>query len=451
MEKTKVVFIGAGVGNLLAANYLHEHLGNDFLILEKGSAQDERNCPGARNAHCLNCTVCQTASGTGGANALNGNKLCHFPASRSVVDFGGEELEPPAMNYIRSFSRAITENARSERTTTSAFKYYHSDIFTRSDFAELIRNLSREIKNRIRNNEEVIGIRCLEKSVIVETHRNIYEAERIVFGTGRSSYRFLADFLSDNGFAYERLSQDIGIRVEGPRELFSETYYYQVDPKLKFSYPEGSGRTFCAHNQGKVVPVQLGSSSYADGAFGDFSTGLNNIALMVRTSAPLSIDKLEHWAKEMNRQAKGNLFMGEVSMSEPRKAMLQILELIKQFPTSNHARLFERLLRDLFIGEHAIFRFDATAPLTMKVYAPAIDRYWIRPALNRDFSLKGNGNIYVIGDAAGLSRGFLQAMFTGYAWARAFVEKMLENSDNHDKIRCSGVPSGLFGDAIQER
>lgn len=35
MENYKVIFIGAGVGNLLAANHLFAQGFNDFIILEK--------------------------------------------------------------------------------------------------------------------------------------------------------------------------------------------------------------------------------------------------------------------------------------------------------------------------------------------------------------------------------------------------------------------------------
>lgn len=35
MRNSKVIFIGAGVGNLLAANYLLRHGVKDFVILEK--------------------------------------------------------------------------------------------------------------------------------------------------------------------------------------------------------------------------------------------------------------------------------------------------------------------------------------------------------------------------------------------------------------------------------
>ena len=453
MKRTKVLFIGAGVGNLLAANYLSEQFGNDFLILEKGMTLEARQCPGVQNSHCQHCAVCQIESGTGGANALHGNKLCHFPASHRIVDFGGKKWVGPAMAYIRQFSRTITNGAQPqcEQLTSVALKAYHSDILPQVHFAELIRNLTQNLKKHIYNQEEVTGIYRLNGSFVVETKWHTYETEQVVIGTGRSSYRFLEEFLSQNAYGYRRLSPDIGIRVEGSPELFSDLYYYQADPKLKFDYPEGCGRTFCAHNQGMVVPVKLGKSSYADGAFGNFSTRLNNIALMVRSTVPLPIDKLEQWAERINQRTGGSLLMGEVSMTDPQYAIQQILGLLEEFPSQDHARLFTRLLEDLFAGERAIFRFDPQTPLKMKIYAPAIDRYWVRPELNRDFSVKGDPGIYIIGDAVGLSRGFLQAMFAGYVWARNFVEKTIRHSNHYDKIRCGRLSSGLCEDAVRER
>ncbi len=437
-----MIFIGAGVGNLIAANYLSAQGFSDFVILEKGKNLKDRVCPGMAEYRCRNCSVCDIAEGVGGANALNGNKICHFPASRNILDFVGMDSWSAASNYIRSFSRVISDRIFEKNHEEGPFKHYHSDILVKSDFAELIHNLTKEIEGSIR-----LGVAALKVSALsngrfkVYTPNEVYDADNIVFGTGRSSYRFLSRFLLENGFGQSSLAQDIGIRIEGPSELFSSKYYYQVDPKLKFIYPNGEGRTFCAHNQGSVVPVKIGEAYYADGAFGELSSGVNNIALMVRSRMPLATDQLEQWAKGINESSSNGLLLGTAGVTNPDKTIRQILGLIDMFPSAIYADLFESLLHDLFVGEHAILDFCNAQNQELRIYGPAIDRYWVRPTLNHDFSIRNNRNVYVIGDAAGLSRGFMQAMFSGYVWADKFLSKINEIHTNNDTIWRSGIPS----------
>lgn len=451
MGNYKVIFIGAGVGNLLAANYLFAQGFHDFIILEKGKNLKDRVCPGMAEHRCRNCSVCDIAEGVGGANALNGNKICHFPASRSILDFTGIDSWSAASDYIRSFSHAVSDRISERKQENEHLKYYHSDVLVKSDFAELIQNLTRDIKGFIHQGTDVTEVSVLFNGHFkVHTRNDVYEADHVVFGTGRSSYRFLSQFLRKNRFEQSPLAQDIGIRIEGPRELFSSEYYYQADPKLKFTYPDGIGRTFCAHNQGSVVPVRIGAAYYADGAFGEISSGFNNIALMVRSRIPLTTDKLEQWGKRINESSSTGLLLGGVGMDNPNKMIGQILKLIDVFPSAIHARLFENLLHDLLVGKHAILDFHNTQNQKLKVYGPAIDRYWVRPVLNRDFSIRNKHNAYVIGDAAGLSRGFMQAMFSGYVWADRFLSKIKEIHTDNDTIWRCGLSPSLFFDTVQK-
>ena len=114
MRNSKVIFIGAGVGNLLAANYLLRHGVKDFVILEKGKDLKQRSCPCSEKYHCQNCSICSVTDGVGGANALNGNKICHFPASSGVVDFVGEDMVKPALNFQVLSAKNIMKGNRAK-------------------------------------------------------------------------------------------------------------------------------------------------------------------------------------------------------------------------------------------------------------------------------------------------------------------------------------------------
>jgi uncharacterized FAD-dependent dehydrogenase len=443
MKKMKVVFIGAGVSNLTAANNLIDNSFDDFIIIEKGQILSKRVCTGADNYTCNFCDKgCSTAEGVGGANALNGNKLCYFPASSGIIDntkTNGIEL---AFNYLRSLmSNYIDPTLNSKEHFFEHKKNYNSDVLNKKDFSAMINLLTKKLQNHIIANCPVLSIRnCGTKILIVTNNGDEYLADKLVLGSGRSSHIFLKDYLKNNGLPYSVQTQDIGIRIETFKNNFNENYYYQVDPKLKFTFNQfGSGRTFCAHNQGKVVPVRFGNSFFADGAFGESFGNKNNIALMVRGNNPLSSEQLETWCNAINILSSGQLIIGEVKIKNDRKLMIsEIMELICHYPTFEHKVLINELLKKILIGEYNILHSNIENE-KLRIYGPAIDRYWVKPLLNNDFSVFGTNNIYVIGDAAGLSRGFIQAMYSGYIWADVFFKNSANPQTNKKELIWSNL------------
>ncbi|MDR1701042.1 MAG: hypothetical protein LBR68_07600 [Lachnoclostridium sp.] len=453
MRNYKIIFIGAGISNLVAANALTDNGHRDFLILEKGKKISERKCPIANVKGCHFCSdACDVIEGIGGANALNGNKLCHFPASNSVRSNTQSATVYKADQYIKSVipNGGFTNLSKAPQQPNQ--KFYQSDILTKNDFLGLINRLTTKICDKIIDRCDVIKIvKKGNNFEILANDGQTYIAKKVVLGTGRSSHRFLLDFLNSNNLKYQSLSQDVGIRIEGGPDIFTSKYYYQNDPKFKFSYGGlGSGRTFCAHNLGKVVPVRYGDSFFADGAFGNISSGRNNIALMVRSQNPISTVVLENWCKTINNSAKCGLVLGEITLKHTRQVIDDIIRIIPLFPSSAHKELFYLFLNDIIDGEHRILDVSANKPSKLlRIYGPAIDRYWIKPYIESDFSLSGCDGIYVVGDAAGLSRGFIQAMFSGFAWADSYLKKDVgDNKDLYDKIWSGGLSFGVYPNTL---
>lgn len=455
MRTFEIIFVGAGVSNLVAANILVSNGHRDFLILDKGKKISERECPIANINNCCFCHhSCDVIEGVGGANALNGNKLCHFPASNAVRRNTKSAITYKADQYIKS----VISNTNIRFTDVGKItqqpnqKFYRSDILTKNDFIGLVNGLTSRICDKIIDRCHIVKIQKRRGSFeLLSSDGQTYEAKKVVLGTGRSSYRFLLDFINSNNLQYAPLAQDIGVRIEGEPNLFSSKYYYQNDPKFKFTYEGlGSGRTFCAHNLGKVVPVRYGNSFFADGAFGNLSSGRNNIALMVRSVSPLSLDDLENWCKTINNSTMSGLVLGELVFKHPQQIVDDIIRLIPSFPSSAHKELFRLFLNDIIDGEHGILNISTNRPSKpLRIYGPAIDRYWVKPFIGNDFSLLGCEGIYVVGDAAGWSRGFVQAMFSGFAWADSYFRKSIgENKDLYDNIWSSGLSSGIYPNAI---
>jgi uncharacterized FAD-dependent dehydrogenase len=421
-NKYKIIFVGAGVSNLVAANRLLDYSINDFIIIEQGNQLDDRKCEGEKLYSCKKCSQgCSTLEGVGGANALHGNKMCYFPASDKISkSFSSNEINC-ALSFIQKLAFPYFDlcyNSKNKELTNK--KYYNSDVLNKQHFNNLIKQLTDSLRNKIRTNTEVNEIIQTSTGYKIKTilgHE--FLCEKLVIGTGRSSYRFLKSQFDNLGIEYNSQTQDIGIRIEAHKDCFSEDYYYQVDPKFKYNWSNiGSGRTFCAHNQGKVVPVRFGDSFFADGAFGAKFGKNNNIALMVRTPIPLMNEELESWCSEINKRSNNKLILGEIMLNQSNeKIVSEILKIIPLFPTESHKKLMVNLLNELFLGSNKILHENRVRNAKLKIYGPAIDRQWVTPSLAEDFSVGKNKNLYIVGDAIGKSRGFVQAMFSGAIWA----------------------------------
>ncbi|HPX75677.1 MAG TPA: hypothetical protein PLW77_03750 [Bacteroidales bacterium] len=426
-NRHKIIFVGAGVSNLAAANRLLDYSINDFIIIEQGNFLNQRNCPGENSNTCKRCqNGCSTLEGVGGSNALHGNKLCYFPASDGILNYFSNNEIDSAINFLDDLLFPFFDKSLiTQKVNYIDKKHYTSDVFNKKDFASLIERLTRVLKNKIITRTKVVKIEKKPEEFCIHTSKgHKCFCEILVMGTGRASYKFLPNQLKQLNVEYYSQIQDIGIRIETHKDCFTKDYYYQVDPKYKYSWDGlGSGRTFCAHNQGKVVPVKFGNSFFADGAFDRDFGNFNNIALMVRGLQPLSTDDLENWCSAINAGSDNNLLLGSVELNKPENEIIkQILNLIKTFPTNSHKLLMEKLLLKVFTGKNKLIEAGNNLNSTLNIYGPAIDRQWVVPAIDDNFQVRNLQNLYLVGDAIGQSRGFIQAMFSGAIWADRFVK-----------------------------
>lgn len=423
-----IIFVGAGVSNLTAANMLLDYGEKDFLLLEKGKNNEDRFCDGEQDKKCMKCIDgCEVIEGVGGANALNGNKICYFPSSSGILDMDCFDEGEHVISYLDQLGEPMIDKSLSNSKAYSFRlnkKYYNSDALDTKQFGYLINLLSRRLKDKIVIDSDVIEIINENNFVKVLTNKGKkYYAKKVVLAMGRSSYGRIEKILNGCLIEYSQLSQDIGIRIEAKKSYFSEKYYYQLDPKFKYIYPGlGAGRTFCAHNSGKVVPARIGEAVYADGAFGDVYTDKNNIALMVRADNAIKKEPFELWLQKIGSRNCGNVFLGErKNFGNSEELVKNLVESMGEYPTEQYRLLMEFFLRDLFVRDDSIIKKDALSSLSLNIYGPAIDRYWLVPKINSDYSLENHGNIFVLGDLAGKSRGFFQAMYSGASWARKYL------------------------------
>lgn len=435
------IFIGAGVAALTAARELMDLGQDDVLILEQGKFTPKRSCPGESTSTCFQCKLCDTTIGLGGANALHGNKVCFFPASEGVLDLIGREWQSVIAERLkRYFPLHLSIGLKTQhKIKHSALKGYPSDALSKKHFREFVKNLSGYLilSKKIVFQSKVTAIHRSKNGFQIDCKDKTYFTKKLVWAAGRAGSLQSQNIFDFLGVEYASPCPDIGFRIETHRELFNELYYYQVDPKIKRDYDDlGSARTFCAHNQGHVVPVLIDKGFYADGAFLDNFGDSNNIAIMCRTKATYDTKKIDEWCHSINKKYKNHLLLSEFTLEAsqiPTSIYRGLEQLSDLLPSKQHRGVFDRFVHELTKGELAIFKKQHAQPLPFRVYGPAVDYYWVQPKVDENLQTNIPG-FYVIGDSIGLSRGYYQAMFSG----AAFAFKQFQSFSDR-KILCSNL------------
>lgn len=420
------VFIGAGPASLVAAKLLSQSSPTSrILILEAGGSIVGRGCPGMRRNTCTSCSGdnCRVTMGVGGSSAGFGNKLCHFPASSGVLSLIPSELLPQVHHVVtglydsevglRSQFRAIPSGAMRR-------KFYSADALFRKQYASLLDGLLSEILERVELRCKTLVHEVLKRPDGFELRLasgDTVSASKLILGTGRAGHRFIRKTLASLGASCGENCADVGIRIEATTELFSDAFFYQDDPKFKFDHGSlGSSRTFCTCHGGSIVPVKFGSGFFADGAFVNAPTGVTNVALMVRSKELLTSDEIDDWCEAINIRSKRSLLLGELRAREGSLSPAEILDTVPIWPSDAHKSLMSELLDNVVGGKHIHMLEPTASEQVVRIYGPSVDLYWPSPALTPGFRTEIDG-LSVIGDAAGVSRGIVQALASGAAWA----------------------------------
>jgi len=425
MTNFNYIFIGAGPAALAAANVLTQNNVQDILVLDAGPEFAARGCPGLAQAACLSCAgdLCQVTNGVGGSAAGFGNKLCHLPASDGLRALIPDSDWPTIGTMVADLVGRYVTGSQSigDRKIDSQLKHYDTDVLMRREYRMLIQRLIGGLGStaQLRSGSRVESISKLVDGgfVVKVSGQPLLRARNVVLATGRSGHEFIRNAFDSLGVSYRENAPDMGLRIEVNTASIEHGFFYQDDPKFKFEEPEGVSRTFCTCRDGVIVPVKHGEGVFADGAFINRPSGRTNVALMVRSNAQVAPDRLEAWVRTINRQAQEQLILDEIEEGTGiDEIAARVIRAIPEWPFDAHRVLFERLVRKM-IGRDGVLLLQSKRNLgSVRIYGPAIDRFWPSPELQHGFGSSVTG-LSVIGDAAGLSRGVVQSIVSGTSFA----------------------------------
>ncbi len=434
----KVVIIGGGFGGLSTAFFLKKFATDplEIHIFDEGHSYINRNCPVTeKKGNCQDCKTCSLLKGIGGAATIRGGKLCGYPAGESVIKMDLRQNMTQHFEQILydSFDSRLfcNDSLKDIKKENRNMKPYFSKILLKSEMEQLISNILCEINHNIH----------------VHPNSHVYEIERkngfsikylcngskvslvsdyAVIATGRSGIYQMFKLLNELGLAYIKQPVDVGIRMEFKINKSMKPPYNINDPKIKIHklHLEDT-RTFCMCWGGSLVSLPLCGGKIVDGHFGKILSNWANIAIMKRTY-PNDISSFKY-AMDFTKLFNPKTIPVVQSLAEFLKGK-NGKSLIYRKPTLNSTTfdissvLDKKIHKDI---KELIFQIREQVEFDLKetnVYAPAVDRFWPNVECN-EYGETQLPNLYVVGDARGIARGYLQAMWSGYIAALHISQK----------------------------
>ena len=455
-----VVIVGAGpAGIFTALEMLKKGSKKKILIVEKGSAIENRHCPKSKTRHCVNCKpYCHITTGFSGAGAFSDGKLSlSYEVGGDLPSLIGEELAQETINYA---DKIYLEFGADEHVEGIGNSEAVKDIRKRAIQAGLklvdcpIRHLGTEkaqkiyyeIEQYLLNNgvEIIFGYECtniildgdLCRGIVISNGKEEKEitAEHTVIATGRRGAEWLEKICLKYNIAHQPGTVDIGVRVEVRNEIMENVNDVLYESKL-IGYPKpfkNKVRTFCQNPGGFVSQENYDNDlAVVNGhSYKDLKSDNTNLAILCshNFSEPFNqpiayaqkvgeltnmlgaghilvqrfgdiLDGKRTWQKELSQSnlkpTLPDAVAGDITAAMPYRAMINIINFIQAV-------------------DHVVPGFASTETL---LYSPELKFYSNRVKMDKDFNTNVR-ELYCLGDSSGWTRGLMMASIMGVLMGR---------------------------------
>jgi hypothetical protein len=447
MKRYDVIIVGAGPAGIFTALELAKIDDLKILIVEKGSDIEKRVRETPRSLLC----------GWGGAGAFSdgkltlstdvGGQLTSYVPEKEVarlieyvdgvyVDFGAPEtVYGTNLDEVGRISRQAT--LADLHLIPSAIRHVGTD-----HWPELLRRMHSVIEKRVDIITETAVTRVL-------THENRFEGIELVSGEIiEGKYGVLAPGREGADWLLEEARRlklesivnpvDVGVRVELPAPVLEKLTDAIYEPKLIYYSPsfDDKVRTFCVCPRGEVVVEYNDSVTTVNGhSYAKKKTDNTNFALLVSTTftepfrEPIiygryiaSLSNLLSGSVIVQRL--GDLKAGrrstwsriEHGLVEPTLKTATPGDLSFVLPYRHLAGIMEMLEALDKLAPGVASRHTLLYGVEVKFYS---SRLRLTPSLETEI-----GNMFTIGDGAGVTRGLVQASASGVIAAREIIKRM---------------------------
>lgn len=453
-KRYDVAIIGGGISGLMTAHRLIKH--NDSLkivLIEKGAALKNRNCPMIKNKSsvCVKCKSCAIMEGMAGAGAFSDGKYV------ISTEYGGwlTDFLPhtQVIDYIEQADAILVKNgATTERYAPNnelkGLCLQHDlhmqqaqlkHLGTDSNFDTMCSLVdSLEDKVEIVTRTTVLDVDKESHTLKIDDDSEIY-ADTIVFAVGRAGSRDFAKWCTKNDITMSNNQVDIGVRVELPSVIWNHFSKKIYEPKIWYRSKQygDTTRMFCFNERGNVVMENTDGVMTVNGHSyrgEDKKTENSNFALLstIRFTQPFKnpIEYARYVASLANLISGGSVLvqrLGDLEhgrrTDEKRLKQSTTRPTLSVVPGDLSLCMPKRQLDNILETLHAL---DKIAPGTANhdtlLYGVECKYYSARPDAE-DFELSGTKNIFAIGDGAGFTRSLSHAAAHGLYIADKIVSQ----------------------------
>ena len=462
-ERVDAAVIGCGEAGIYAAYELtRQNPGLKVLVLEQGRDIYARSCPivAGKVRSCIQCSVCDTMCGFGGAGAFSDGKFNFTTAFGGwLTDFMPAAEVMDLISYVDEINVAHGATDKVYSTDTPAARALEKKALefdlhllqarvkhlgTENNLRSL-QNIYEDMKNRVdfRFHTAVEKIESLgdkEGYRLTTAKGDEVDCTWLIAGPGRSGAEWFSDQCKAMGLHLINNQVDIGVRVELPARVFEHITDVVYESKLVYRTQQYGDqvRTFCMNPYGHVVAENVegintvNGHSYADPALQSENT---NFALLVSNRFTEPFNEPYRYGKHIASlsnmlaggvlvQRFGDLVSGIRTNEHRMSKSFTRPTLTAAVPGDLSLALPKRQLDDII---EMIYRLDKLAPGTANydtlLYGAEVKFYSARLALSGELETALPG-FFAIGDGAGITRGLAQAGASGVKVARVISERL---------------------------
>lgn len=463
--KTDVVIVGAGPSGIFTAiEMIRQGCKKKILLVEKGSAIENRNCPKERTKKCVSCKpYCHITTGFSGAGAFSDGKLSlSYEVGGDLPNLVGADLvqqtidytdkiylEFGADNHIEGIDNSEEVKEIRKRAIKAGLKLVDCPI--RHMGTEKAQGIYYSIQQYlIKNGVEILfGYECTDlilkgdkcEGVFITNGKKDIEiyADYTVIATGRRGSDWLEKICSEHNIAHQPGTVDIGVRVEVRNEIMEKVNKVLYESKL-IGYPKpfkNKVRTFCQNPGGFVSQENYDNNlAVVNGhSYKERKSGNTNLAILCshNFNSPFNqpieyaqkigeltnmlgaghilvqrygdiLDGKRTWQEEL---AQSNIkptlpdaIAGDITSAMPYRAMTNIINFIQAV-------------------DYVVPGFASTETL---LYSPELKFYSNRVKMDEKFNTSLVG-LYCLGDSSGWTRGLMMASCMGVLMGRKIADE----------------------------
>lgn len=442
-EKYDVIIVGGGPAGIFAAIELVKEPNLSILLIEKGKDIDQRS---------------NVVSGFGGAGAFSDGKLTLSPiVGGQLGEYIGEAKLKSLIGYIDEtyLMFGAPDKLYGVGNEVEEIKY-------RASLAELrlipvpIRHLGTErcrsvlksmrdhLNSSIEIKLELAASRIITndgkiQGIETESGQRFY-CKYLILAPGREGVGWLSSEARRLKMTMYNNPVDIGVRVEVPTSVMESltSSFYEVKLEYFSKSFNDRVRTFCMCPGGEVIIETTGGAdpvvTVNGQSYTNHKTENTNFALLVSTNFTEPFHEPIAYGKYLARLANilsdsvlvqrlGDLLAGHRSTQSRIESGLVKPTLLKATPGDISFALPYRHLTGII---EMLGAMDKIAPGVASehtlLYGIEVKFYSCRPKLSTSLETE-IGNMFAVGDGAGISRGLVQASASGAIAAREILSR----------------------------